>query len=338
MASAGGKVVQQFRKTFQVIDKEALHWFPGHMSKGLRQMERELKNVDCIIEVHDARIPISGRFINFKHTISGVKPHIFVLNKKDLADNRYNSSIVERLTQEGISNILFTNFKHEKCTGMKRIVPLAEKLIKESNRYNRVNESEFAIMVIGVPNVGKSSLINRLRNVYLGKTNATRVGAVAGITQSLLNRIKISEDPPIYLFDTPGILTPSVKDVHSGLKLALAGCLQDHLVGQEVIADYLLFWLNKHNKFEYVDELGLSEPNDNIIEVLCTVALKSQKTKRIKNFDSQLIVRPDITFAANHFIKIFRNGRLGNICLDSDLLEISEKQFNIPARSSRSSN
>ena len=73
-----------FRSVFKSIDKDVLHWFPGHMNKGLKQMQQKLRLIDCVIEVHDARIPISGRNADFKFTISGVKPHILVLNKFDL--------------------------------------------------------------------------------------------------------------------------------------------------------------------------------------------------------------------------------------------------------------
>ncbi|XP_011306171.1 mitochondrial GTPase 1-like isoform X3 [Fopius arisanus] len=176
-------------------------------------------------------------------------------------------------------------------------------------------------MVIGVPNVGKSSLINRLRNKHLKKGNATAVGGVAGITRSVLTKIKVSEKPPVYVLDTPGILAPYIRDVISGLKLALVGCLQDHLVGPQVIADYLLFWLNKNQRFDYVEKLGLQAPTDDILQLLTISAVKMGKSKKIKRFDGQLIVRPDFNFAAEHFLRVFRTGELGGVCLDNDIVE-----------------
>ncbi|XP_023287949.1 mitochondrial GTPase 1 [Orussus abietinus] len=319
--STGGKVATKFRETFRVVQKDVLRWFPGHMGKGLKQMQQKLKNVDCIVEVHDARVPISGRYTDFKQTISGLKPHIFILNKKDLSDERFSKAIEERLHREGISNVLFTNLKDQTCSNMKKILPLAKNLIVNSNRYHRSEELSYEMMVIGVPNVGKSTLINRLRHTYLGKSRATQVGAIAGVTRSVLNRIKICEDPPFYLLDTPGILAPSIKDIESGLKLALIGCLQDHLVGPEIIADYLLFWLNKRKRFEYVEKLNIPEPMDDILEVLLATAVKLGKMKKVRTYDNQINVIPDIDIAANHFIKLFRNGDLGHICLDEDVLE-----------------
>ncbi|XP_019883694.2 probable ribosome biogenesis GTPase A isoform X2 [Camponotus floridanus] len=201
MTNTGGKVVANLRQKF--VSQNAIRWFPGHMTKGLKQMQQRLKHVDCILEVHDARIPISGRYADFSRTLTGLKPHIFVLSKKDLADRKYSKSIVSTLNREGLSNIIFTNLKDEQCKNMKKILPLAKKLISNSSRYNRAQEESYCMMVIGVPNVGKSSLINRLRSNHLNMARATHVGAEPGITRSVLTRIKISEDPTVFLFDTP---------------------------------------------------------------------------------------------------------------------------------------
>lgn len=321
MSNIGGKVVANLREKFVIDSQKAIRWFPGHMTKGLKQMQQRLKNIDCILEVHDARIPISGRYADFSRTLTSLKPHILILNKIDLADSIYTENIISTLKREGLSNIIFTNLKDEWYKDTKKIVPLARKLIFNSNRYNRAGEFSYTMMVIGVPNVGKSSLINRLRsnNLHMGK--ATNVGAEAGITRSVLTHIKISEDPVVFLIDTPGILVPTIKDVHTGLKLALVGCLQDHIVGAYVLADYLLYWLNKERRFEYVETLGLPEPNDNVQYVLTFIAAKLKKTIRIKGPFGQLEVKPDLTCAANYFISLFRKGKLGLYCLDADLLQ-----------------
>lgn len=321
MANPGGNVLPTFRNTFKVTTKDILRWFPGHMQKGIRQMQQQLKNVDCIIEVHDARVPISGHYADFTKSLTGLKPHIFLLSKMDLADMTLKKPIIESLSQENLSNILFTNLKDTDCKELKNLLPLAQKLIKESNRFNRAQETSFQIMVIGVPNVGKSSLINRLRNINLRRSNAAPVGGVAGITRSVSTKILISEDPNIYVLDTPGILTPKVDDIDTGLKLALVGCMQDHLVGPEVLADYLLFWMNKHKKFQYVEILGLKEPTDNILYVLTYIAAKLKKTIKLKNYDGRIIMKPDIRFAAEYIVSMFRKGQLGYYCLDEDILE-----------------
>nr|XP_031846967.1 mitochondrial GTPase 1 isoform X1 [Nomia melanderi]XP_031846968.1 mitochondrial GTPase 1 isoform X1 [Nomia melanderi]XP_031846969.1 mitochondrial GTPase 1 isoform X1 [Nomia melanderi]XP_031846970.1 mitochondrial GTPase 1 isoform X1 [Nomia melanderi] len=323
MMAAGGNVIPEFRDTFQIANKKHLTWYPGHMNKGLKKMQQQLKNVDCIIEVHDARVPISGHYADYSKTLTGIKPHIFVLNKVDLTNVKFRNPIIAELRDQGLSNVLFTNFKDERCEGVKQLLPLAQTLIKESNRYNRAEEKSFAIMIIGVPNVGKSSLINRLRNNNLHKKKALQIGDVAGITKSVSTRVKVSENPDIYVLDTPGILTPTVKDLYSGLKLALVGCMQDHLVGHEVLADYLLFWFNQQKYYEYVTKLDLPTPSDDILYVLTFIAAKLKKTLKIKNYDGNYIVKPDLKFAAEYFIHLFRKGELGSYCLDEDLLHES---------------
>lgn len=273
---------ENFRTKFRISDKTHMLWYPGHMQKGTRQMQQKLKSVDCLIEVHDARIPFSGRNPNFIKTVGGMRPHVLVYNKQDLADQGYRNIVRCELEKQGTKNVLFTNCKDITCRGVAKIVPLVKQLITSSCRFNRSESREFCIMVIGVPNVGKSSLINVLRNKYLRKGNASAVGAKAGITRSVLTRIKINEDPLIYMLDTPGILTPNVPSTDVGMKLALCATIPDEQVGIELIADYLLFWLNKNGNFRYVDYLGLPAASDSIGEVLALAAVYLNKYKKIK--------------------------------------------------------
>lgn len=311
--------VYDFRSVFKVVNKEALHWFPGHMGKGLKQMQTKLKSVDCIIEVHDSRVPISGRNKEFNQTIGGIKPHILVLNKIDLIQRKYQDKIRDKLRNE-YENILFTNCKNINCQGLNGLIPLAQNLINDSDRFNRTGLDDFNIMIIGIPNVGKSSLVNALRVKYLKKGHATPVGACPGITKSVLTKIKISDDPLFYMLDTPGILTPNVQDLEAGLKLSVCATLQDHLVGETVIADYLLYHLNKYQHFKYVKHFKLDEPSDDILVVLTQICKSQKKMLRMKNFRNEYILRPDFNLAAKIMLKAFRKGDLGQIVLDEDLL------------------
>lgn len=280
-------------------------------------MQQKLKSVDCVIEIHDARIPLSGRNEDFRYTIRGVKPHILVMNKKDLIPRGSAAKIVERIKDsDDCEHVLFTNCKDQQCEGVRKLLPLAKKLIVNSNRYNRSELGEFCIMIIGVPNVGKSSLVNILRNKHLHKKSASAVGAVPGITRTVLNRIKISSNPPIFVLDTPGILTPKIADNETGLKLALCGCLQDHLVGPVVIADYLLFRFNLEEDFRYVEFMGLEKPSDNIIEVLVAGAKMLNKSLKVKTVMGEISIRPDIETAAHYLLKAFRKGEFGPKMLD----------------------
>lgn len=310
-------MASKFRNVYKAVDKNLVHWFPGHMGKGLREMQRKLKMVDCVIEVHDARIPYSGRNTDFKHTVTGVRPHLLILNKKDLADSRTFSTMNNEIRKnEGIDHVLFTNCKDQTCDGIKSILPTTKQLIANSNRFNRNEANEFNLMIIGVPNVGKSSLTNVLRNRHLRAKGASQVGAVAGVTRSVLTRIKISERPLIYMYDTPGILEPQIKNLEHGMKLASVSCMQDHLVGEIQIADFILYWLNKNGFFAYVELMSLKEPTDSIQEALVAVSTALNRTVKYRHPDGTMKVRPDFDYAARHLIKAFRDGRLGKFNLD----------------------
>lgn len=310
-------MVFKLREAYKAVDKNAVHWFPGHMGKGLRQMQQKLKMVDCVIEVHDSRIPYSGRNTDFKHTITGVRPHILILNKKDLSDKQTYGNLENEIKKnEGIDHVLYSNCKDQACEGIRSIIPTAKKLIQNSNRFNRSEQPEYNLMIIGVPNVGKSSLTNVLRNRHLKVKGASQVGAIAGITRSVLTRIKISEKPLIYMYDTPGILTPHIKDLEHGMKLASVSCMQDHLVGEIQIADYILYWMNKNGFFGYVELMNLPGPTDAIEEVLLSGAKMLNRTLKYKHPDGSIKIRPDFDLAARHFIRAFREGQLGRFNLD----------------------
>lgn len=309
-------LLNYMRDVFSYPDKNILRWFPGHMGKGMRKMEQKLKTVDCVVEVHDARIPLIGRNPKFKYTVTGLKPHILVLNKRDLAVKGRENEMKEKLAREGFHGVFYTNCKDQFCTGVKKLVPAIKDAICSSNRYNRSEEQDLSVMVIGIPNVGKSSLINALRHKNMKMSRAAAVGAVAGITKSVSTRIKICQDPLIYVLDTPGVLDPHVSDVDTALKLAICSTMQDHLIGVQIIADYLLFYLNKQSNDRYVEYLGLEAPTDNITELLVLTAAKLKKVMKKKSPDGSYKSFPDIDFAAQHFIKGFRNGNFGNVLIE----------------------
>uniref|UniRef100_A0A8C2PWV5 Mitochondrial GTPase 1 n=1 Tax=Cyprinus carpio TaxID=7962 RepID=A0A8C2PWV5_CYPCA len=298
-------------------------------------MRASLRKVDCIIEIHDARIPFSGRNPSFQESLD-VRPHILILNKTDLADTSKKQSILKQLDREGVRNVLFTdclrqrdenvkrvtryNFKHSVfgCL-MFQIVPLVTELIESGSRFHREEDRSYCLMVIGVPNVGKSSLINAVRRTYLKKGKASKVGGEPGITKAVLTKIQVCERPIIHLLDTPGVLPPRIENIETGMKLALCGTILDHLVGEDVIADYLLFSLNRLERFSYVEKYNLEEPSNDIQHVLKCIAVKLGKTKRVKaitgvgNITVQL---PDYSAAAYDFIRAFRKGELGKVMLD----------------------
>ncbi|XP_023182669.1 mitochondrial ribosome-associated GTPase 1 [Xiphophorus maculatus] len=312
------KNVDRFRTVFDFGGREVAHWFPGHMAKGLKQMKANLKNVDCIIEIHDARIPLSGRNPIFEDSLN-VRPHLLVLNKMDLADLSNKQKILKKLENDGVRNVLFTDCLKQRDDNVKKLVPLVMELIKTSDRFNREENRDYCLMVIGVPNVGKSSLINAMRRTNVKKGRASRVGGEPGITKAILTKIQVSERPLMYLLDTPGVLPPKIESVETGMKLALCGTILDHLVGEDVIADYLLFSLNRLRRFGYVEKYDLQEPSDDIQHVLKRIAVKLRKTQRVKaitGVGNITVTIPNYTAAAYNFIRTFRKGELGQVLLD----------------------
>ncbi|XP_028825791.1 mitochondrial ribosome-associated GTPase 1 isoform X1 [Denticeps clupeoides] len=307
-----------FREAFDFGGREVAHWFPGHMAKGLKQMRASLKKIDCVIEVHDARIPFSGRNPGFQDTLD-IRPHLLVLNKMDLADPSRKQNTLKQMAKDGVKNIVFTDCFIQRDDSMKKIIPLVTDLIESQPRFHRGEDKNYCLMVIGVPNVGKSSFINALRRTNMKKGKASRVGGEPGITRAVLTKIQVCERPVVHLLDTPGVLPPRIESLETGMKLALCGTILDHLVGEDVIADYLLFTLNRLEKFSYVERYGLDEPSDDIQYVLKHIAVKLGKTQRVKaitGVGNITITVPNYTAAAYDFIRMFRKGELGKVTLD----------------------
>ncbi|KAM4030948.1 mitochondrial ribosome-associated GTPase 1 isoform 2-T2 [Anomaloglossus baeobatrachus] len=223
-------------------------------------MRAKLGKVDCIVEVHDARIPLSGRNPLFKEYL-GIKPHLLILNKMDLADLSHQKRVITHLEKHEDGKVIYTD-----C--------IRDENIKQA--------LEISIMVTGIPNVGKSSLVNALRRLHLRKGKASKVGGEPGITRSMLCKIQVSENPLIYLLDTPGVLSPRIESLETGMKLALCGTILDHLVGEDIMADYLLYTLNEHTQHRYVEQYELDEPCSNIATLLKKIALQLGKTQRVK--------------------------------------------------------
>jgi len=206
-----------------------------------------------------------------------------------------------------------------------QVIPAALEAIKDAEyegTYIRPEpDKPYNILICGLPNTGKSSLINALRRKYMRKGIATRVGAVPGITRSVQEKIKVCDEPVTYMYDTPGVVSPYVPTPEVGMNLALIGCFKDHIVGEDLIADYLLYILNKTKNFEYVDMFGLANPSDNINFVMRQLANELNATISGGT--------PDYHRAYVHFITRFRKGMLGCVLLDRD--QLKEKQHFLPA-------
>jgi ribosome biogenesis GTPase A len=199
-----------------------IQWFPGHMTKTKRQLQEQLKWVDVIIETGDARLPLSSRNPLLKELL-GAKPKLLVLNKADLADENQTSKWLRKLSQEGAVLAVSASTG----AGMKKIVPMLEELTAE--KWQKLAEKgikkPIRVMVVGIPNTGKSTIINTLTGRAQAKT-----GNKPGVTRgSQWLRIH----GRIELLDTPGMLWPKFDDQIIGRKLAASGAVRDEVYDLE---------------------------------------------------------------------------------------------------------
>lgn len=211
-----------------------IQWFPGHMTKAIRMMEENLKLIDIVLELVDARLPLSSRNPKIDELV-GNKPHLILLNKSDIADSEATKEWEKYFSSLGISALSISstagknlNFIFDKCKSL-----LSDKIQREKEK-GIVNRA-IKIMVCGVPNVGKSSFINKLS----GKKSAI-TGDRPGVTKGK-QWIRLKNN--FELLDTPGILWPKFDDEKVGLRLAYTGAVKDEIIDIEEIACHLLLFL-----------------------------------------------------------------------------------------------
>jgi len=300
---------------------EVKRWFPKHMQVGMQTMREKFQNVDCVIEMHDARIPYSGRN-PMLHQVFSAKPYVVLLNKCDLVKATKNEieSIKENFEDQGIEHVFFTQAARTNMhRSLKEVIPLCTKLASEGYRFNRETENEICIMVCGVPNVGKSSLITCVRKRNLGINTGASVGKSPGHTKQVSFKIKVSSSPATYLMDTPGVLHPKITDLDIGMKLAICNTIQDHVMVPSMVADYLLFLLNRKYELDYVDFFKLEKATDCVQTLLREIAKRKGRVERRRVMLGTGITHlqvPDYEYAARLFLQAFREGKIGRIFLD----------------------
>lgn len=290
------------------------------MYSGMQAMVGKLNTVDCVVEVHDARIPFTGRNPELKKQLGGIKPHLLVLNKSDLADLSKWDAIKNRLNKEGDSNVLLTDLTGSSFSfstrGYSSMITKVMDLINNSDRNNRQVMKSFKIMIVGIPNVGKSSLINRLRQQHVGKRGeATKTGPEAGVTKHVENIIKICYRPPIYSLDTPGVLQPGItKNRDQTMRLALCSNINDKVLNPLEVADYLRQYFNKDENYTYAQQLDLEHPADTLDELIAGILRENEFTDQVRLSGTRDIALKDNQEAACwHFIRQFRLGNYGKV-------------------------
>lgn len=273
-----------------------IQWFPGHMSKARRQVQENLKYVDIVFELVDARLPISSRNPMLGKII-GDKPRLMILNKKDLADEKLSIEWQNYFRQEGLNSLLIDSKEQatvKKVTAAAKNV-LADKIARDKER--GIQERAIRVMVIGIPNVGKSTLLNRLA----GK-KAAQVGNRPGVTKG---QQWIRSNKDLEILDTPGILWPKFEDQLVGLKLALTGAIKHDLIPKDEITIYGLEYFMTNYPSEVVKRYKLTDADMELSAVDLIIFL----TKKLGFKD-------DYDRFYDLFIKDVRDGKLGKFTLD----------------------
>ena len=218
------------------LQKSVINWYPGHMAKTRRLIDENLKLIDVVVEILDARVPVSSRNPDFD-TLFASKPRVVVMNKFDLADERATAAW-EKWYRDNGTRVLLSNSLNgngvDRLAGEVKLA-IADKLARDAAR--GVTKA-VRLMVVGIPNVGKSSLINRLAGRASAKT-----GDRPGVTRGK-QWIRLKNG--MELLDTPGILWPKFEDQRTGMHLAFIGSIRDEIMDVETLACHLLEYLRDY--------------------------------------------------------------------------------------------
>ena len=273
-------------------EKTHIHWYPGHIAKAERQLKEKLNLVDVIIEVRDSRIPLSSSYSDIKKLL-GEKPRLLLLNKADLADKNELKKWVEYLKETTGCPVIITEAKGAKDLSqvVKTAVELSEPKIQALMAKGLLRRPARA-MVVGMPNVGKSSIINKLT-----KSSKTKIGAKAGVTRQ---QQWVRINPKLDLLDTPGIIPTKQNDQQQAVKLAFVSSVSENAYSPEPVAKALLEMLQDN---DFVKEYYNTED----------LTLESIALKRNWVIKGE---QPDTERTAIYILKDFREGRLGLFILD----------------------
>ena len=275
-----------------------LQWYPGHMTKAKRQMQEDLKLIDLIIELVDARIPLSSRNPDIDE-LGKNKARLILLNKSDLADERYNEQWSAYFQKKGFY-VVKVNAKSG--AGLKSIQGVIQEACKakiERDRRRGIKNRPIRAMVVGIPNVGKSTFINS----YAGKACA-KTGNKPGVTKG---KQWIRLNKTLELLDTPGILWPKFEDQEVGKRLAFIGSIKDEILNLEELSLELLDYIRTNYPGLLNTRYGIEEEGTPV-SLLETVADKRKCLIRGQEID--------YAKAAGIVMEEFRNGKIGRITLE----------------------
>ena len=282
-------------------------WYPGHMTKAVRSMQEDIKLVDLVVEVLDARIPISSRNPDID-SLANNKARLVLLNKADLADNKYNEKWVTYFKEKGITALLINAKTGNGLKGIQAAVQEACREKIERDKRRGIKNRPVRAMVVGIPNVGKSTFIN----AYAGRACA-KTGNKPGVTKGK-QWIRLGKN--LELLDTPGILWPKFESQIIGRNIAFIGSMNDQIIQIEELALDLIEVLEKLYpgilKTRYEAETPLKiETEDTRVQMLYQICESRKCYKKGEEYDTEK--------AAALLMDDFRNGRLGRITLEQDV-------------------
>ena len=275
-----------------------VQWYPGHMTKAKRQMQEDIKLIDLIIELVDARVPLSSRNPDIDE-LGKNKSRLILLNKSDLADERQNEAWKTYFQAKGFYVVKVDS---RNGSGMKAINNVIQEACKEKierDRRRGIKNRPIRAMVVGIPNVGKSTFINTFAGRACAKTG-NKPGVTKGKQWIRLNK-------GVELLDTPGILWPKFEDQQVGIRLACVGSIKDDILNMEELALWLIDYLRENYKGILAERYQITEEGTSV-EVLEAIARARGCLKKQEELDyakASLILFDD-----------FRSGKIGRITLE----------------------
>ncbi|WP_032121754.1 ribosome biogenesis GTPase YlqF [Clostridium amazonitimonense] len=278
----------------------AINWFPGHMVKTKREIKDNLKLVDVIIEIRDARIVKSSSNPDINELCQN-KPRIILLNKSDLSESKVTKQWIDNLSSEKIKLLEVNSLTGE---GIKNIKPTISQLLKEKEDRMKAKGLKSIIwraMVVGIPNVGKSSFINKM-----AKNSIAKVGDRPGVTK---NKQWIKTSLGVELMDTPGILWPKFEDDEVALNLAFTGSIKDEIMDVEELALKLIERLASNYPKNLIERYKLDTVEGTALEIMEAIGRKRGAIISGGNIDYNRV--------AIMLLDEFRGGKIGKISLET---------------------
>ena len=273
-------------------------WYPGHMTKARRMMQENIKLIDLVIELVDARIPMSSRNPEIDE-LGKNKARLILLNKSDLAEDKWNDIWMEYFKEKGYSVVKVNSKKGGGIKSIQGVIQEACKEKIERDRKRGILNRPVRAMVVGIPNVGKSTFINALAGKACAKT-----GNKPGVTKGK-QWIRLNKN--VELLDTPGILWPKFEDQTVGLRLAYIGSIKDEILNTEELSAELIQFLEVSYPGILAEKYGIEETGNGFAD-LSKIAESRHCLVRGNELDTEKATRM--------LLDDFRNGRLGKITLE----------------------